>query len=58
MVGPQARREAVGLLMTERGFGITLACGLLGISRSLYSYWSKRVDCAELRTRIGELASI
>ena len=36
MVSPQAKREAVEVLMTERGFGVTRACGLVGISRSLY----------------------
>ena len=42
MVSPQAKREAVSLLMTERGFGVTRACGLIGISRSLYRYRSRR----------------
>jgi putative transposase len=36
MVSPQAKREAVRLLMTERDFGVTHACGLVSISRSLY----------------------
>jgi hypothetical protein len=31
-VGPQAKREAVTVLMTERDFGVTRACGLLRIS--------------------------
>jgi hypothetical protein len=30
------------LLKEERGFGITRACGLVGISRSLYGYRSRR----------------
>jgi len=34
MVSPQAKRAAVAVLMTERGFGVTRACGLMGISRS------------------------
>ena len=42
MVSPQAKREAVGVLMKERQMGITRACGLVGISRSLYSYESRR----------------
>lgn len=36
MVSPQARREAVGILTAERDLGVTRACGLVGISRSLY----------------------
>ena len=35
MVGPRARRQAVDVLRTERGFGITRACGLVGISRNI-----------------------
>lgn len=56
MVSPQARRESVAVLMTERDFGVTRACGLIGISRSLYRYRSKRPDGTALRARIGELA--
>lgn len=42
MVSPQARREAVSILMAERKLGVTRACGLVGISRSLFAYESKR----------------
>jgi putative transposase len=56
MVSPRARREAVTTLMTERHFGLTPACGLIGMSRSLYRYRSRRGDCAGLRQRIGEIA--
>lgn len=56
MVGPQVKRQAVDALREERGFGITRACGLLGISRSLYGYRSRRPPCTDLRQRIGELA--
>jgi len=42
VVSPQARREAVGILTAERGLGVTRACGLVGISRSLYRYRSCR----------------
>jgi putative transposase len=56
MVGPQAKREAVTVLMEERGFGVTRACGLIGIARSLLRYRSKRPECAKLRERIVELA--
>ena len=48
MVSPQAKREAVTVLMTERDFGVTRACGLVSISRSLYRYRSRRPDCAAL----------
>lgn len=58
MVGPQAKRTAVVVLMTERGFGVTRACGLMGISRSLYRYRSRRADSAPLRARIEEIAAV
>lgn len=57
MVSPQVRRQAVDALRMERGFGITRACGLIGISRSLYGYRSRRLADAELAERIGELAA-
>jgi len=56
MVGPQVKRQAVDALREERGFGITRACGLLMISRSLYGYRSRRPVTAGLRERICELA--
>jgi putative transposase len=56
MVSPQAKREAVSVLMTERDFGVTRACGLLRISRSLYRYRSRRPACAKLCERIREIA--
>ncbi len=43
--------------MTERGFGVTRACGLVGISRSLYRYRGRRPDSAPLRVRIEEIAA-
>jgi len=46
------------VLMTERGFGVTRACGLIGISRSLYRYRSRRPDSGSLRARIEEIAAI
>ena len=58
MVSPQARRAAVAMLMTERDFGVTRACGLVGISRSLYRYRSRRADSTPLRARIEEIAAI
>src|SRR5579863_4691660 len=33
---PQAKREAVQILMTERAMGVVRACWLVGISRSLF----------------------
>lgn len=58
MVSAQARREAVGILTAERGLGVTRACGLMGISRSLYRYASCRSPALELRSRIAELAAM
>lgn len=57
MVGPQVQRQAVDVLRQAHGLGVTLACGLVNISRSLYGYRSRRWDCALLRSRIGELAA-
>jgi len=56
MVGPQVKRQAVDVLREERGFGVTRACGLLMISRSLYGYRSRRPVAEGLRERICELA--
>ena len=56
MVGPQVKRQAVDMLKEERGFGVTRACGLVGISRSLYGYRSRRPVIARLRERMCELA--
>ena len=58
MVSPQAKRQAVEVLQAEHGFGVTRACGLIAISRSLYRYRSRRPDCAELRRRMGEIAAV
>ena len=58
MVSPQAKREAVTLLLAERDFGVARACGLVGISRSLYRYRSRRPDSAALRSRIEEIAAL
>ena len=53
----QARREAVGILMAERQMGVTRACGLVGISRSLLAYRSRRQVPEGLQERIGEIAA-
>ena len=58
MVSPQAKREAVNVLMTERNLGVTRACGLVEISRSLYRYRSRRPDNVPLRARIEEIAAL
>ncbi|ELP3490091.1 IS3 family transposase [Pseudomonas aeruginosa] len=58
VVSPQARREAVRTLMTERGMGITRACGLVGISRSLFHYESRRTGDAALTERMKEMAAV
>ncbi len=55
-MSPQARREAVKILMAERQMGVTRACGLVGISRSLLAYRSRRHEPEGLRERIGEIA--
>src|SRR5437016_13585996 len=56
MVSPQMKRQAAEALREMRGFGITRACGLVGISRSLYGYGSRRPVPAGLCERICELA--
>jgi transposase InsO family protein len=57
MVSPQAKRQAVDVLMEERGLGVTRACGLVGISRSLYRY-RRRPEPAALVERLRELAAV
>jgi putative transposase len=56
VVGPQARREAVAHLMAAHQLGVTRACGLIGMSRSLYRYEAKRPDDEELTERLTTLA--
>jgi putative transposase len=56
MASPRAKREAVTMLMTERDYGVTRACGLVQISRSLYRYRSRRPACVKLCERITEIA--
>ncbi len=56
MVSPQAKREAVTHIMTLQGLGVTRVCGLIGISRSLYRYASKRLSDQTLINRLTELA--
>jgi putative transposase len=46
VVSPQAKRQAVTVLMTKRRYGVTRACGLVGISRSVFGYRPRRPACA------------
>jgi putative transposase len=58
VVSPPSGREAVKVLMTERALGLTRACGLVGISRSLFRYDSRRASGnAELTQRLAALAA-
>ncbi|MFP3801312.1 IS3 family transposase [Paraburkholderia sp. SIMBA_027] len=58
IASPQAKREAVQILMTERAMGVTRACGLVGISRSLFQYASRRqVDDEALTGRMMAIAA-
>jgi putative transposase len=43
-------------IMTVHRLGVTRACGLIGISRSLYGYESQRKDDGQLKERLCELA--
>ncbi|MBU9470430.1 IS3 family transposase [Burkholderia multivorans] len=58
LASPQAKREAVRILMTERAMSVTRACGLVGISRSLFYYESRRrVDDEALTGRMMAIAA-
>jgi putative transposase len=56
VVGPQAKRVVVTYMMQVHGLGVTRACGLIGISRSLYRYESTRPGDTELTERLTALA--
>ena len=56
MVSPQAKRDTVTYVMASHALGLTRACGLMGISRSLYRYASKRPYDKALKERLCELA--
>ena len=45
------------VLMAEWDFGVTRACGLAQLSRSLYRYRSRRPDCGVLRERLMAIAA-
>ena len=57
MVGPQAKPEAVNVLMAEHRIGVTRACGLVSISRSLYRYVRQHAD-GDLKQRIEDIAAL
>jgi putative transposase len=57
MVSPQMKRQAVEVLKEQHGLGVTRACGLVSISRSLNAYRSRRADSTKLRERICEIAA-
>ena len=57
MVSPQARRDAVRQAMQAHRLGVTRACGLVGISRSLYRYQPQQGDNAAVSARLVELAA-
>ena len=46
------------LLMQSYEFGVTRACGLVQISRSLFRYCRRRTDWPGLRERIEEFESL
>lgn len=55
MEGPQVKREAVTALMAERVFGVSPACGLAQLSRSLYRFRNRRLACfPENTAQIGD----
>lgn len=57
MVSPQAKRDAVRQAMQAHRLGVTRACGLVGISRSLYRYQPQQGDNAAVSARLVELAA-
>ena len=44
-------------MMTAHGLGITQACRLMGMSRSLYGYEARRPDDEALKARLTALAA-
>lgn len=57
MVSPQAKRQAVDALRSDHELGVTRACGLVGISRSLHRYRSRRPAPVALTARIAAIAA-
>ncbi len=56
MVGPQAKREAVGVVREEAGLSERHACGLIGMHRGSWRYRRREQNDTALRTRLRELA--
>ncbi len=56
MVTPGARREAVAHAREHHGLSERRACGLVGVSRRVVRYRSRRPDDTALRQRLRELA--
>ena len=56
MVSPQAKREAARHVMQMHRLRVTRACGLIGISRSLFCYQRKRSGDTAVTARLVELA--
>ena len=56
MVSPQAKREAARHAMQMHRLGVTRACGLMSISRSLFCYQARRSGDAAVTARLVELA--
>ena len=56
MVSPQAKREAARQVMQAHRLGVTRACGLVGISRTLFGYRAQRSGNDAVTARLIELA--
>ena len=57
MVTPAARRVAVSLAREAHDVSERRACSIIGADRSAMRYRHRRVDDAEVRTRLKELAA-
>ena len=57
MVSPKAGCAAISQVMTAHGLGVTRACGLIGMSCSLYRYEAKRPGDDALETQVTALAA-
>jgi len=57
VVSPQAKREATRHVMQMHPLGVTRACGLVGISRSLFRYQPRCTANASVTARLIELAA-
>jgi putative transposase len=57
VVTPAAKREAVDRAQTAFGLSERRACGIIGVSRRVNSYASRRPDDGALRGRLRDLAA-